>query len=309
MSYESKVFDELDFPSKEKVVEALLLVLLNNKGVIKEFGSGDQDTSDEIAIALGLTDIQRFFRMQTIVKKENRVKTFPAWNRLLFRSADNAAKLGLVTRPTQTLSITSKKEWMLTEKGIDEALKVSSSFAVKDDLPVRTFEVQKIQNEMETAKRPKNYLPFDLFKKEYVVTRKSKLRLRGFRLAILDAYKNKCCVCGLSLPSPDFLNWEVEAAHIVPHKLNGKDDIWNGLALCHLHHWAFDVGWFTLTERYKIETSRGLGKLSRESGKMKNLEVIRETICQGETIYLPTKKELHPHERSIEWHRNNIFVK
>ncbi|MBN1464780.1 HNH endonuclease, partial [candidate division KSB1 bacterium] len=61
-------------------------------------------------------------------------------------------------------------------------------------------------------------------------------RRRGFRQAITEAYNYECAVCGLKIYSPDFLYWEVEAAHIVPHSSMGKDDIWNGLALCRLHH-------------------------------------------------------------------------
>ena len=62
----------------------------------------------------------------------------------------------------------------------------------------------------------------------------------------------------MKIYSPNTLYWEVEAAHIVPHRANGKDDILNGLALCRLHHWAFDVGWFTLEENYKFLASEKL---------------------------------------------------
>jgi len=34
----------------------------------------------------------------------------------------------------------------------------------------------------------------------------------------------------------------VDAAHVHWHSLHGPDDVENGIALCKLHHWAFDKG-------------------------------------------------------------------
>ncbi|WP_244531481.1 HNH endonuclease [Halogranum amylolyticum] len=45
---------------------------------------------------------------------------------------------------------------------------------------------------------------------------------------------------------------EVEAAHIYPRSENGADDPRNGLALCKLHHWAFDSGWLAVSDDYEI---------------------------------------------------------
>ncbi|WP_336365266.1 HNH endonuclease [Halalkalicoccus salilacus] len=45
---------------------------------------------------------------------------------------------------------------------------------------------------------------------------------------------------------------EVEAAHIYPRSENGRDDVRNGIALCRLHHWAFDTGWLKISAEYEI---------------------------------------------------------
>jgi len=79
----------------------------------------------------------------------------------------------------------------------------------------------------------------------------------------------------MKINSPDTLQWEVEAAHIVPYSSNGKDDIWNGLALCRLHHWAFDVGWFTLKDDFKILTSQQIQNLPADFGKIGGYDFIR----------------------------------
>src|SRR5690242_634591 len=67
------------------------------------------------------------------------------------------------------------------------------------------------------------------------------------------------------------LSWEVEAAHIVPHSEKGKDDILNGLSLCHLHHWAFDAGWFAVGDNFTIQVSSKVKSLHTDFGRMENM--------------------------------------
>ena len=309
MSYESKVLRELSLPTKEEVLRTLLIALLNRNGHVKEFGSGDQDFVNQLANSIGLSERQRTFLMHTVVRKEGRLKTFPAWNRLLFRAADLAAKHKFLARPKDTLRLTGEREWMLTEKGIDEALRLSKiPIEQKQDLPILTFEVQRITEAMDKAQRLKNYNPIDTSKKSRKITRESLLRARGFRQAVLQAYGFCCCVCGLKLSSPDSLQWEVEAAHIVPHRFYGKDDLWNGIALCRFHHWTFDVGWYTLRTDFTIEVNHLITKLATDQGLMGGLDILRQTATPDQSIKLPKRREVYPHENSIDWHRKNIFV-
>lgn len=48
MSYEGRMLEELKMPSREEVEKALLAALFKHKGVIKEFGSGEEIV-DEIS--------------------------------------------------------------------------------------------------------------------------------------------------------------------------------------------------------------------------------------------------------------------
>jgi len=307
MSYESKMLEQFNMPSKEKVEQALLQALLNHGGVIKEFGVG-QEIVDEIANAFGLNEQQRSAALETIYRKENRLKRANLWHRLLFRAADSLAKDKLVSRPTQTLQLTKKNEWMLTEKGFDEALKLSGiPTAEKDFLPTKSYEVQKIVKKLIESPRPENYNPFDKTKRVIKITIESVIRMRGFRQAIINAYDYKCAVCKMKINSPDSLSWEVEAAHIVPHSSLGRDDIWNGLALCHLHHWAFDVGWFTLQNDYTVDVSSKVHSLPPDFGRIGDYEFIRAISSKRTKIFLPSKSNLHPHQNAIQWHRENIF--
>jgi hypothetical protein len=308
LSYESRVFKQLALPSREEVTRVLLTSLLSHNGRVKEFGSGDQQFADELADSFNLSTPQRTFQMQTIVRKEGRLKKWPAWNRLLFRAADFAAKQGLLARPKDTLRLTGMREWMLTERGIDQALQFFKvPVARKQDLPVATYEIQRIKNKLENAEPTKNYTPVDTHKKSRTITRESLLRTRGFRQAVVHAYDCRCCVCGLKVSSPDSLTWEVEAAHIVPHRFFGKDDIWNGIALCRFHHWSFDVGWFTLRHDFTVEVSERLAGVPSDHGLMGDFDILRQSMKENQLIKLPQRNALFPHENSISWHRQNIF--
>lgn len=76
-------------------------------------------------------------------------------------------------------------------------------------------------------------------------------RDNAFRLQIKILYQNRCVVCGkkrLSIAGYP----EVQAAHIFPKEKNGADDWRNGIALCRLHHWAFDSGLLAISDDLKI---------------------------------------------------------
>lgn len=58
---------------------------------------------------------------------------------------------------------------------------------------------------------------------------------KGFRASVLRAYANKCAICRLELPTL------IEAAHIIPDREEkGEPIVPNGIALCKIHHAAFD---------------------------------------------------------------------
>lgn len=77
------------------------------------------------------------------------------------------------------------------------------------------------------------------------------VRSEQFRQEVREAYNERCAVCGVRRVTPAGTP-EVEAAHIKPKEAGGPDHVQNGLALCRLHHWAFDAGWFSITDDYRI---------------------------------------------------------
>lgn len=307
LSYEASMLKQFKMPSRKGVENALIIFLFNNNGAIKEF-SASEEIVEEIADHFRLNEQQREVYLETIYKKENRVKKSFLWHRLLFRAADNLAKEKLVSRPSGTFLLTKRREWMLTEKGFDFVAKLLNiPMAKKEVLPTKSYEVQKVVNRLKNSKKPNFYNPIDTDKKVSKITSEVRVRQRGFRIAVLEAYDYKCAFCGMKIYSPDTLIWEVEAAHIVPYRLNGKDDIWNAMALCHLHHWAFDVGWFTLFDDYRTLISSKINNLPPNVGKFGETHFLMNFYNDKSKILLPFKEEIYPHKNSLDWHRQNIF--
>jgi len=307
MSYESKMLAKLAMPTREHVEHVLLRTLLKHGGVIKEFSSGEE-TVTEMADELALSKAQRSAFLETIYRKESRLKKARLWHRLLFRAADALSHQRLVSNPIQTFQLSGRREWMLTEKGFDEALRLCNiPETEKESLSIQSYELAKVVKKLVESPKPKDYDPIDKTKRIATLTRESALRGRGFRQAVIEAYECRCAVCGLKIRSPDALFWEVEAAHIVPNRALGRDDVWNGIAMCHVHHWAFDVGWFALLDDYRIEISSQIQWLPSDFGKMGNYEVIGSLVNHGAPILLPTLADRRPDCNAVRWHREHIF--
>ena len=89
----------------------------------------------------------------------------------------------------------------------------------------------------------------NISRKTTIVSVSKKLRDVSFRKRVLTAYSFHCAVCGVQLKL-------VEAAHIVPvNHDNGTDETRNGLALCAVHHKAYDQSLITIKEDYSIQIS------------------------------------------------------
>lgn len=309
MSYEGEMLRSLKMPSKREVEEALLIALFKNKGAIREFGVG-QAIVDEIADEFNLSEQQKKAQLETIYKKENRIKRTSLWNRLLFRAADSLAKGHFICRPSETFQLTQKKEWLLTENGFDRALYLLNIPSDRKlELPITSFEVQQVVNELNQFQRPTEYIPFREEEHKATLTKEFSIRKRGFRQAVIEAYGYQCAVCRLKIYSPKNLSWEVEAAHIIPHSYKGRDDILNGIALCRLHHWAFDVGWFSLLDNYLIIVSEKRNSLEMGMGQIGGFSFIESMAMSNVAISLPYNEQIYPHPNAIRWHRENIFNK
>ena len=129
--------------------------------------------------------------------------------------------------------------------------------------------------------------------------RKSAAREAVFGKAVVGIYDYKCAFCRLKVSNS--LNQNiVDGAHIEPFAISFNNQITNGISLCKNHHWAFDKGWFSLTDNYKIMITTDLQEESPHTRKMQEFH--------GEDILLPDAKKYapekyYPSHNSLKWHR------
>lgn len=65
---------------------------------------------------------------------------------------------------------------------------------------------------------------------------------RIFSRKVRLAYCHRCAFCGATFGALEGIRSGVDAAHILAWSKHDLDVVSNGLALCKLHHWAFDAG-------------------------------------------------------------------
>lgn len=111
----------------------------------------------------------------------------------------------------------------------------------------------------------------------------------GFRARVLRAYVNACAVCQLRQSQL------LDAAHIVPDSRGGEPVVPNGLALCKLHHAAFDSHIFGIRPDRQIEVRQGV--LDEHDGAML-LHGLQQ--IHGETIRIPRNAKLQPRADYLE---------
>jgi putative restriction endonuclease len=131
---------------------------------------------------------------------------------------------------------------------------------------------------------PEPVLPDDPIERQYVL-RQTRVRIHQarFRARVVPAYREQCAICRLK---------EVrllEAAHIVADvEESGEPVISNGLALCSIHHRAFDHDLVAVSPDYEVRVSPRL--LNDEDGPM--LELLKGFDRQ--TIYVPRRLQWKP---------------
>ena len=131
---------------------------------------------------------------------------------------------------------------------------------------------------------------------EYVNSRRRR-RDPSFSPKVLRAYGSRCAVCNFSVR----VNGKpvaLEAAHIRWHEARGPDKVYNGLALCVLHHRLFDKGAFTLSPNRKIIVS----KYAEGRGFDSSLKRF-----DSKPMLLPEKPDDWPALNFIKWHSRDVY--
>lgn len=93
---------------------------------------------------------------------------------------------------------------------------------------------------------------------EKIATTKQRVNQGFFRKTVLSSYNDSCCITGIS--NPELLI----ASHIKPWKdstADEKTNPTNGLCLNGLHDKAFDRGFITIDDHYKIRISNDISDI------------------------------------------------
>ncbi len=123
-------------------------------------------------------------------------------------------------------------------------------------------------------------------------------RSPSFREDVLRAYDRRCAICG----------WEIrlgseslglEAAHVKWSSCGGPDQVDNGIAMCALHHKAFDRGGIGVGLDLTIRISKAL------TGSVGVEEMFRG--LRGKKIKGPLQDVDKPREEFLHWHDKEVF--
>jgi putative restriction endonuclease len=129
-------------------------------------------------------------------------------------------------------------------------------------------------------------------------SRRRRQRDQQFTIDVLENFRYSCAFCGFHA----VLNGQatgIDAAHVQWHAHRGPDHLENGIALCKLHHWAFDKGILGLDEQEHIQiadvfVAQSDGGLPLESLEDRPLAV------------LPRNRAIA--KRFLQWHRSNVYL-
>ncbi|MDE1824356.1 MAG: HNH endonuclease [Candidatus Micrarchaeota archaeon] len=118
------------------------------------------------------------------------------------------------------------------------------------------------------------------------------VRDKRFSKYVLQAYGHKCAICKTQLKL-------VEAAHIVPVKDNGTDEVVNGIALCANHHKAFDDGLILLSVSGQVMLIDKKTTELRRRNLHDGLKEFEVGLNLGRAILMPADPKYRPKQEYI----------
>lgn len=129
-------------------------------------------------------------------------------------------------------------------------------------------------------------------------TTRQRLHQRAFRERVLDAYRSQCAFCRLRHREL------LDAAHIIPDRVSeGKPVVSNGIALCKLHHAAFDSFMIGVSPDYVIRVREDILQEEDRPVLLHGLQGLH-----NEHLILPTPQTNWPDPEFLAW-RYDRFLK
>lgn len=129
-------------------------------------------------------------------------------------------------------------------------------------------------------------------------SRKRRQRDRQFAIDVLENFRYSCAFCGFHA----VLNGQstgIDAAHVRWHAHRGPDAVENGIALCKLHHWAFDKGILGISDTEHICIADAF--VTQEGG---GLPI--ESLVNRRLAVQPRNKPIN--HQFLDWHRSNVYL-
>lgn len=128
-------------------------------------------------------------------------------------------------------------------------------------------------------------------RRQYItVTTRQRLHQRSFRERVLRAYHEQCAICRLRHEEL------LEAAHILPDKHpEGEPSITNGIALCKIHHAAYDRHILGIRPDLVVELRTDI--LREIDGPMLKYGLQE---FHGASLSIPRRMELRPNPKFLE---------
>jgi len=134
--------------------------------------------------------------------------------------------------------------------------------------------------------------PEELTRRVQLVEIMRAFRDARFRPLVLQAYRSTCAICGTALKL-------VDAAHIIPvSDPRGDDDVTNGLALCRLHHAAYDTGLIGVRSDYTVILNSAAARRLEQVRLDGGLAAFRAGLPNA--IRVPNELEVRPSPRKLK---------
>jgi hypothetical protein len=120
-----------------------------------------------------------------------------------------------------------------------------------------------------------------------------------FKQEVRRAYMSTCFICGAHFPKTPYNSTPgVDAAHIMPWNEYELDEVFNGLCLCKLHHWAFDETIIMIRYedgKYISEMPEDASREIEESVAEFSLDLLRKDLGVLPATRLPPARRQWPH--------------
>lgn len=141
--------------------------------------------------------------------------------------------------------------------------------------------------------------PVDLRLRRRYATRVVEARLHQpvFRARVLNAYDSRCAVCRFKHPEL------LDAAHIRADRDGGEPVVTNGIAMCKIHHAAFDENFLGIDPDYRVQIRADLLAESDGPTLRHALQELHET-----KLILPARRTARP-DRDLLAERFDSFRK